>query len=340
MAMSYVYIPSIRDCFNYYSLKEFAAEFARIITVSDPKLENKVLRAIMVDFNPKTFLQMLKSYLTESSHAVYISAVSAPSAQLSAGSQQFTYEPKALPIPKAPVMMHETVPAQGKKAPYNRESAPSISGDIIIDIPPDRKSIKREKENNKSGAYRNGKKAKQKRSQSILGDVFGKKAFTPPYAPLDTREAAAMTASPAPQPNFSLYESYTPEMPVPLESDRITQNTPVERNGALLRLAGNAPLPSIIDVMIAEGEAFTVGRYDTAAGRQQSNFEFDRLAKSISRRHAVIERGSDGYMLIDLSSSAGTFLNGQKLPPNTPCLLQTGCRVSFGNCGADYIWEQ
>jgi len=95
----------------------------------------------------------------------------------------------------------------------------------------------------------------------------------------------------------------------------------------------------MIGIKIEEGEIFTIGRYDAAVGGRQSSFEFDRAAKAISRRHAVIERDAEGYKIIDLASSAGTFLNGQKLPPNTPSSLEQGCHVSFGNCGADYVWE-
>jgi len=60
----------------------------------------------------------------------------------------------------------------------------------------------------------------------------------------------------------------------------------------------------------------------------------------VSRRHAALERNADIYSIIDLSSSAGTYINGHKLPPNTPFELVNGYRVSFGNCGADYVWEQ
>ena len=111
-------------------------------------------------------------------------------------------------------------------------------------------------------------------------------------------------------------------------------------SGTWLRLVGSASLPQAIDVAIADGEVFTIGRFDTAAGRQQSSFEFEKKTKAVSRRHAAIERRMDEYSLIDLASSAGSFIDGQRIPQNTPCKLEAGCRVSFGNCGADYVWEQ
>ena len=55
----------------------------------------------------------------------------------------------------------------------------------------------------------------------------------------------------------------------------------------------------------------------------------------------VVERNPDGgYVIVDLVSSAGTFVDGQRLTPNVPYALSTGCRVSFGTGGADYIWEE
>jgi len=119
----------------------------------------------------------------------------------------------------------------------------------------------------------------------------------------------------------------------------ITQNTIIVPTGPGLRYIGHAHLPPSIQIAIAEGEMFTIGRFDVSVGKQQSNFEFDKKTKAISRRHAVIERDDEGYRIIDLASSAGTFVDNKKLPPNTPCGLETGCRVSFGNSGADYVWE-
>jgi hypothetical protein len=106
-----------------------------------------------------------------------------------------------------------------------------------------------------------------------------------------------------------------------------------------LRLVGNPSLPASIAVSIDEGRAFTIGRFDVSVGRQQSNFEFDKTTKAVSRRHAAIERSSTGYVIVDLASSAGTFVNGQKLTPSVPFKLESGFRVSFGNAGADYVFE-
>jgi len=110
--------------------------------------------------------------------------------------------------------------------------------------------------------------------------------------------------------------------------------------GPRLRYVGNSNHPGLIQVPAAAGAIFTIGRFDPSAGPGQSTFEFSRDTKAVSRRHAVIERNAEGFIITDMNSSAGTFINGQKIPPNTPCRLERGCRVSFGYSGADYLWEE
>ena len=92
---------------------------------------------------------------------------------------------------------------------------------------------------------------------------------------------------------------------------------------------------------IEPGQNFTIGRFDVTVGHRQSDFEFDKRTKAVSRHHAAIERDISGrYSVVDLASSAGTFVNGERLSPNVPRILERGVRVSFGTGGADYIWEE
>ena len=328
-SVSYVYIPSIRDCSDYNKLKEMAAHISRQITVTSPDLENRVLRTIMLDFNPKTFLQILKSSAVAGDPAEFI-----PPAL-----QGHVYEQKALPMPNRASINkeEELIPEADELRRKERESG--FHGDIIIDIPTNRKPAKKaEKSKKNNGAVSGADKEQKKRGGA--GSVFKKKAGKQREAILDAGFASAPSAASASQHEYEPLLPAPPDYVVPAGIADITQCTSYETGGAWLRLVGSASLPPTIDVAIAEGEVFTVGRYDTAAGRQQSNFEFNKNTKAVSRRHAAIERREDGYNIIDLSSSAGTFIDGEKLPPNTPCILQSGCRISFGNCGADYVWKQ
>lgn len=50
--------------------------------------------------------------------------------------------------------------------------------------------------------------------------------------------------------------------------------------------------------------------------------------KSVSRRHAVIERQDGGWLVSDQKSANGTFVNGTRV---TRALLSEGQKVQFGN---------
>jgi len=224
-AVRYVYIPSTYVCSGNDAFYEMAAEVSKTITVSDAVLENKVLRAIIKDFNPLEFLKMLNDYVAEG---------------------------------------------------LEQQKTVSLRDSI-------------EKNNN---------------SASTVESVINEASYSFDSEVLEVNESASVLSG---------------------------------RPG--LRCIGKAHLPTRIEVSIKEGEIFTIGRYDAAIGKRQSSFEFDKKTKAVNRRHAVIERGSDGYRIIDLSSSAGTFVNDKKVPPNTPINLEAGSTVSFGNSGVNYIWE-
>jgi hypothetical protein len=109
-------------------------------------------------------------------------------------------------------------------------------------------------------------------------------------------------------------------------------------NGAMLRLAdcGDITLPSIIRLP-AIGK-FSIGRVDTALGVKQSDFEFAKEKNRISRRHAVFSVGLNEYTITDVGSTAGTWVNGQRISPNKPVSLVQGDRIRFADAG-DYIFE-
>lgn len=54
------------------------------------------------------------------------------------------------------------------------------------------------------------------------------------------------------------------------------------------------------------------------------------LELGVSRRHAKLKVNDGEITLIDLNSSNGTFLNGQRLVPNQPRVLHNGDEVRVG----------
>ena len=360
--MRYLYIPAIPDCSDYAALKEMAAELTKQLSVIDAALENKVLRAIMKDFNPKDFLLTLQSYISE----IAPPAICAPSVAS-------VIVPSAQPAEaRAEVVGKHVMNVYAKPIPTHSELPDDIDSGIVINIPTDADNAKKQRENKKDSAKHSAKKAKEAKKTRDRPSLFGRKkaaemnlkqelSLIQPYPAVPLHESqdsaidyqhsnnpyASNAATAAPYAGSSLAFTAIAQQNAEQqvnecfpETDDATQYLPISGNGGKLWLVGSILLPALIDVQIGEDEVFTIGRHDASVGRQQSSFEFERKTKAISRRHSAIERKMDRYSIIDLSSSAGTYVNGQKLPPNTPYELSSGCRISFGNSGADYVWEE
>jgi pSer/pThr/pTyr-binding forkhead associated (FHA) protein len=107
---------------------------------------------------------------------------------------------------------------------------------------------------------------------------------------------------------------------------------------ASLRLIGNAGLPETIPISF-NGQPFMIGRYDTSIGENQCDFVFGKATKAVSRRHASIELFPEGYIIVDLNSRAGTYVNGNRIKPEEQFPIERGDRISFGTAGADYVFE-
>ncbi|MHB8627634.1 MAG: FHA domain-containing protein [Aggregatilineales bacterium] len=54
---------------------------------------------------------------------------------------------------------------------------------------------------------------------------------------------------------------------------------------------------------------------------------FQAVERGVSRAHAALRRYEDGVAVVDLDSTNGTWVNTNRLPPQTPVLLQNGDRV-------------
>lgn len=74
-------------------------------------------------------------------------------------------------------------------------------------------------------------------------------------------------------------------------------------------------------------DSIVIGRASQSA--EQPDIVFPSECKGIGRKHARIEYRTGSYYLIDMNSVNHTFLNGQKLSPEQPYVLQPGCEVIF-----------
>ncbi|MCU0497249.1 MAG: FHA domain-containing protein [Anaerolineae bacterium] len=112
-------------------------------------------------------------------------------------------------------------------------------------------------------------------------------------------------------------------------SAKATWGTARFRQGATVLLHirdANEPL------ILQPAKRTILGRADTTSPSQPDLdlTPYGALEKGVSRIHAVVERSEDTLTLIDMGSSNGTHLNGQRLMPDQPRVLRDGDEIRLG----------
>ena len=322
----YLYVPTISDCESLDTLRAFMVELSQQNNVTDAALENKVLRHIMQDVQPKAFLAMLRA--SGSSPKVSV-------AEEGPQEKKTGFLPEHL-LPREEEAKSNIEEALQAEDVSKQREIREDDGEIHINLNGNSR-IKTEKEKpiKEKKSFFGGKKEKVAKVRKPL---FGKKE--------KSKEVMLGAAAEVPlkeqPPVVSGRRMPPPAVSYDLENpDEVTQLDDIEAEGVCrLRLVGAANMPREIVVEIQPGRAFTIGRFDISVGHRQSDFEFDKSTKAVSRRHAAIEHEDDGYYVVDLASSAGTFVDGIRLIPNVPQLIANGSRISFGTGGADYVWTE
>lgn len=87
-------------------------------------------------------------------------------------------------------------------------------------------------------------------------------------------------------------------------------------------------LPKLIELHMVN-QKFTIGRATRTGELTGADYEFGSEITPISRIHARIEMKEGAYYLQDLGSSNGTFLNGNKIEPHKPYLIEDGDKIAF-----------
>lgn len=85
--------------------------------------------------------------------------------------------------------------------------------------------------------------------------------------------------------------------------------------------------------LTVEASPITVGRADPAENfiPELDLTPYQGLEKGVSRRHASIHRTDEGVMLVDLQSSNGTWLEGERLVAGYAHRLPPRAAVRFGD---------
>lgn len=79
-------------------------------------------------------------------------------------------------------------------------------------------------------------------------------------------------------------------------------------------------------------EKYVIGRVDVQSGNYPDIdlTPYGAIDEGVSRVHALFQRTEDTFTVVDMNSSNGTYLNGQRMMPNQPRVLQDGDEVRFG----------
>lgn len=83
-----------------------------------------------------------------------------------------------------------------------------------------------------------------------------------------------------------------------------------------------------------------LGRADWRQGHfVDVDLSFFPYGRQVSRRHAIIRYHNGSFIIQDLGSRNGTWLNGHRLPVKAKHLLRPGDRVSFGK-GLHFVFQE
>jgi pSer/pThr/pTyr-binding forkhead associated (FHA) protein len=94
-------------------------------------------------------------------------------------------------------------------------------------------------------------------------------------------------------------------------------------------------------ILLSPARRTILGRADTTSPNQPDLdlTPYGALEKGVSRIHAAVERSEDTLTLIDMGSSNGTHLNGQRLGPDQPRVLRDGDEIRLGKLVAHIYFK-
>jgi pSer/pThr/pTyr-binding forkhead associated (FHA) protein len=112
---------------------------------------------------------------------------------------------------------------------------------------------------------------------------------------------------------------------------------PPKAPGATLQAGQDTPLLIHIQgaaqpVVLQPNQRVVLGRVDTTMPQQPDVdlTSYQGQEKGVSRIHAAIERTGETVTVVDLGSTNGTYVNGEKLVPHQPRVLRGGEEIRLG----------
>lgn len=122
---------------------------------------------------------------------------------------------------------------------------------------------------------------------------------------------------------------------ISIEYDRFSFSEGVRAHTVMLNELTDVRLEFVgygerIDILPNQRTVF--GRTDSAAASAPDVdlSPFGAFDKGVSRIHAALIRQDASLTLLDLGSSNGTLINGRRVIPNQPRVIQDGDEITFG----------
>ena len=94
-------------------------------------------------------------------------------------------------------------------------------------------------------------------------------------------------------------------------------------------------------VTLAEDKPVIVGRVDLSTG-YTPNVDltpYDAHKRGVSRGHVRLHLQDQHLFLTDLESANGTFISGNRLPPNEPIMLHNGDEIVLGSLAVKVMFN-
>lgn len=111
-----------------------------------------------------------------------------------------------------------------------------------------------------------------------------------------------------------------------------------EREAKIVLHIRDAAEPLVID----PGNRSILGRADESSAHKPDVdlSPFGAFEKGVSRLHAAIYRQDETLTIVDMGSSNGTHLNGQRLIPDQPRVLRDGDEIRLGKLVAHIYFKR
>ena len=125
-----------------------------------------------------------------------------------------------------------------------------------------------------------------------------------------------------------LPDSYSDILDAPVPATEPFMDFEIPAKGVILINLENGQL-----ITKQDQEAFILGRVSAEIKTPEPLVDLTRfgaLELGISRIHAMIRQTNEGYQIIDLESSNGTWLENQRLVPQKPYVVDSGDRIRTG----------